>query len=72
MDFSEFLKKSGGMRQISYDLDISPSSIHQWKWAGIPDKYWDYLIKVSGLTLEQLYKFNKKLEKDLRAKKDGK
>jgi hypothetical protein len=53
------IAKAGRPTQVAYKLGVSEISVHRWVKRGVPFKFWQPLMKLSGCTVEELYAANK-------------
>lgn len=58
----EIIEKCGGSLEIAYKLKLSQAYVSsKWPQRGIPLKYWEDLMLIGGLSIEELWRANKNL-----------
>lgn len=60
----DLLMEGGGCAEIGRQLNISPWSIIKWKERGVPQKFWDALMKHYDITPAELFSITKKAKKN--------
>lgn len=60
MNIKQLIKKCGGDIEVSYAFKIHPNAVGFWKKRGIPFQYWDKLMQMGGVKLQDIYNANKK------------
>jgi hypothetical protein len=60
MDLRDIITLSGGVRELSYRLDLSHTAISLWGRRGIPEKHWPKIIELSkqAVNLEDIKRCN--------------
>lgn len=51
----------GGVMRIAADLEVHSRTVERWREFGIPDKFWDKLHKLYGITPFELFRLNAKI-----------
>jgi hypothetical protein len=41
------IKELGGRTELSYEFDVSESAIDNWRYRGIPPRYWPQIIRLA-------------------------
>jgi hypothetical protein len=61
MTVDEIIKAAGGPKQIAENSDgsINRDAVYKWPSIGIPDRHWPVLIKLAGVTPQQLFDANR-------------
>ena len=56
----DLLESLGGAARLASRLDIHQFTVDRWIKNGIPVKYWEQIIKLSGVSAETLYIISRK------------
>lgn len=56
---------AGGSTKLAAQLDIHAYTAENWRKSGIPQKYWDTLHRLYGITPAELYVVSKNCRKSL-------
>lgn len=51
----------GGVIELAYKLECNPRTVERWREFGIPDRFWEPLHKLYGVTPFELFKLNAKI-----------
>jgi hypothetical protein len=43
----EIINELGGRQEVSYQVGISASAVDNWRYRGIPPRYWPQLIRLA-------------------------
>lgn len=55
ININELFKRAGGSAHIAAKLDLHQHSVNRWRKNGVPVYYWEYLGKLAGLSIEDMY-----------------
>lgn len=60
MTVDEIIKEAGGPKAIAEHSDgaIKADAVYKWPAIGIPDRHWPTIIKLAGVTPQQLFEAN--------------
>lgn len=56
----DLLESVGGAARLAARLEIHQFTVDRWIKNGIPVKYWEQIIKLSGVSAETLYAVSRK------------
>ena len=51
----------GGVMRVAADLKVHSRTVERWREHGIPDKFWEPLHKLYGVTPFELFRLNAKI-----------
>lgn len=68
MKYDDLIAKAGTEERLACLFGFHTYTIQRWRKIGIPNKYWEILIKKFNLTPAELHSLNENVRKDRRAK----
>lgn len=59
----DIIERAGGINKLAKALQVWPGTVRAWKRAGIPDRRWPEIMKMTDATVEQMFAFNQHARK---------
>lgn len=70
LTISEIFERAGGVRAVSEaskcsTFPVGENAVHKWRYGGIPERHWEWLMPLAGVTVEELYQANRLTLRDV-------
>jgi len=54
---------AGNSTKLAASLDLHAYTVENWRRCGVPQKYWDKIVQLYGVSVDELYTIGKNCRK---------
>ncbi|MEC9345520.1 MAG: hypothetical protein VYB54_04785 [Pseudomonadota bacterium] len=57
----DIIRAAGGAEAVAVEAGVTVHAVQKWARKGVPDWHWPTLMKLSGVSLEQMFGANQQI-----------